>query len=264
MKRQLKTEGRDLFNLEVLNILSLFDVLDILNAIIVLNIYSLLIVLKVLNNLNILHYISFSGEELSRQMRQCQVNMQLANQQNDMTRSAELREEMQKLNQQQAKIHFSMHELITKERKLDAGVNKMMQNGHVPTMSMVNTQSHQMMDLSDQGNQGYYNNNENTNDDPTLTSPTQLVSFVASQPTSLSPLNSVLPPQSVVLSPEGSATQVHVDSDGRVVQFGNQSETPNDVMIINNDEMTSSPQNMTSSQHLPPMENGGNHAYISM
>ena len=63
--------------------------------------------------------LNSEGEELSRQMRQCHMNLTLATQQSDVTKNMQLREKMQRLNQQQAKLHFKMDELLSKERKLN-------------------------------------------------------------------------------------------------------------------------------------------------
>lgn len=52
-------------------------------------------------------------------MRQCHMNLTLATQQSDVTKNMQLREKMQRLNQQQAKLHFKMDELLSKERKLN-------------------------------------------------------------------------------------------------------------------------------------------------
>lgn len=57
-------------------------------------------------------------ENVSRKMRQCHMNLTLANQQSDSTQVMQLREEMQVLNHQQAKLHFRMTDLLAKERKL--------------------------------------------------------------------------------------------------------------------------------------------------
>ena len=54
-------------------------------------------------------------------MQQCHANLQLATQQSDTTKITQIRAEIQTLSQQQAKLHFAMDELLTKEKKVEAG-----------------------------------------------------------------------------------------------------------------------------------------------
>ena len=62
--------------------------------------------------------LNAEAEEVSRNMRQCHMNMSLASQQSDATKLMQLRGDMQRLQQKQAKIHFDMDEVLKKERKL--------------------------------------------------------------------------------------------------------------------------------------------------
>ena len=63
-------------------------------------------------------HLNAEGEDISRKMRQCHMNLTLSAQQSDATKTIHLREEMQRLNQHQAKLHFRMDDLLAKERKL--------------------------------------------------------------------------------------------------------------------------------------------------
>lgn len=71
-------------------------------------------------------------------MCQCQTNLQVATQQSDTSKMAQLRDEMQVLSQQQAKLHFAMDDLLTKERKVEAG-SKILKTVQIPTMHNFNS-----------------------------------------------------------------------------------------------------------------------------
>lgn len=84
--------------------------------------------------------LNSDAEEVSRQMRQCHMNLTLAGQQTDTTKLMHLREEMQSLQQRQAKIHFDMDEILKKERKMRLAVksqkNETFPNKHMKYNSM--------------------------------------------------------------------------------------------------------------------------------
>jgi hypothetical protein len=81
-------------------------------------------------------------------MRQCHMNLTLANQQSDSTKTLELHDEMQRLNQQQAKLHFSMDELLSKERKLDSASSAKLSSIKPSTMSVSNFVSNPINNIS--------------------------------------------------------------------------------------------------------------------
>lgn len=155
-------------------------------------------------------------------MRQCQMNLTLSSQQSDEMKTKELRDEMQKLNQQQAKLHFTMDELIKKENKIvpiprDKNISGHYQYHHQPP-------HHQQPQQFVAVNEAVTYVGQQIPQQITMLSPqgsNQVISPQVLSPQIISPKISIVPPQQV--SP---LTQVRIDDRGRVVQMRNDANTP--------------------------------------
>ena len=186
-------------------------------------------------------------------MRQCHLNLTLANQQSDSTKTLELRDEMQRLNQQQAKLHFSMDELLCKERKLDSLLStKLPSTGKPPTMCVTNGSNNLTT-----GNVNYGVNNM-------MEIKPEYMSCLSPQAATVdSPHSTTVQPQTVSL-PLSQLSHRHVLSPQREVALSPQ----NSQICVDNNEIISNDTSFDNNIHQLP-NNGPtmlqeNIAYVNM
>ena len=150
-------------------------------------------------------------------MQQCHTNLQLAKQQSDSTKIAQLHAEIQTLSQQQAKLHFAMDELLTKEKKVEAG-SKILKPIQMPILNNLMTTVNPNNDIMEitTTQQHPMNHQESLSPQPTMIPQHSMISHQCNtQGTMLSPQStthcSMLSHQcqSQVLTPQNSAQNTH-------------------------------------------------------
>ena len=126
-------------------------------------------------------------------MQQCHINLRLATQQSDLIKVAQLRAEIQTLSQQQAKLHFTMDDLLTKEKKVEAGSKILM-----PTMNSLITSvnpNNDMTEITQQQQQQQLQQQQQQQQQPSF-----FVEHSMNHQESLSPQATMLSQQATMLS----------------------------------------------------------------